>query len=177
VVIADHSDRTGGSSQILEALIRQGAENFCITTLRDEKAIDGIKAGYKTGDAITVRVGGYSDKFAGNPVEINGKVEFLGKYGAEAIAVLHFGKNNRVILTPTLRQVTNTGIFAPLGINFKELDIIVLKSRVHFRRGYHETGIAGAIFEVDAPGWGPADLTTLPYKNIPKNLYPIYRRD
>lgn len=86
---------------------------------------------------ITIHVGGYSDKFAGNPVEINGKVEFLGEYGADAIVVLHFGKNNRIILTPTLRQVVNTGIFAPLGINFKELDIIVLKSRVHFRRGYH----------------------------------------
>jgi microcystin degradation protein MlrC len=177
VIIADHSDRTGGSSHILEELIRQSAENFCIATLRDEKAIDGIKGSYDAGDTITIHVGGYSDRFAGNPVEINGKVEFLGEYGAEAVAVLHFGKNNRVILTPTLRQVTNTGIFAPLGINFKELDIIVLKSRVHFRRGYHETGIAGAILEVDAPGWGPADLTTLPYKNIPKDLYPVYRRD
>ena len=177
VVIADHSDRTGGSSQILEELIRQGAENFCIATLRDERAINSIKGRYNTGDVITIGVGGYSDRFAGNPVEINGKVEFFGEYGGDAIAVLHFGKNNRVILTPTLRQVTDTGIFAPLGINFKELDIIVLKSRVHFRRGYHETGIAGAILEIDAPGWGPADLTTLPYKNIPKDLYPVYRRD
>jgi len=177
VVIADHSDRTGGSSQILEELIRQGAENFCITTLRDEKAIDGIKGRYNTGDAIAICVGGYSDKFAGNPVEINGKVEFLGEYSGEAIAVLHFGKNNRVILTPTLRQITSTGIFAPLGIDFEQLDIIVLKSRVHFRRGYHETAIAGAIIEVDAPGWGPSDLTTLPYENIPKDLYPVYRKD
>ncbi len=177
VVVADHSDRTGGSSQILEEFIRQGAENFCIATLRDEKAIQKIKENYTAGDAITIRVGGYSDKFAGNPVEINGTVEFSGEYGGDTVAVLHFAKNNRVILTPTLRQVTNTGIFAPLGIDVKELDIIVLKSRVHFRRGYVETGIAGAILEVDAPGWGPADLATLPYKNIPKNLYPIHRRD
>ena len=100
-----------------------------------------------------------------------------GVYGADAIVVLHFGKNNRIILTPTLRQVTNAGIFAPLGMNFRELDIIVLKLRIHSRGGYHETGIAGAIFEVDAPGWGPVDLTTLPYENIPKDLYPAYRRD
>ena len=83
----------------------------------------------------------------------------------------------RVFRTATLRQITSTGIFAPLGIDFEQLDIIVLKSRVHFRRGYHETGIAGAIIEVDVPGWGTADLTTLPYKNIPKDLYPVYRRD
>lgn len=77
-------------------------------------------------------------------MEIKGKVEFLGEYTGETIAVLHFGKNNRVILTPTLRQVTSTAIFAPLGIDFEGLDIIVLKSRVHFRSGYHETGIATA---------------------------------
>ena len=28
--------------------------------------------------------------------------------------------------------------------------------------------------EVDAPGWGPADLTTLPYQNIPRDIYPVY---
>jgi microcystin degradation protein MlrC len=177
VVIADHSDRTGGSTHILEELIRQNAENFCIATLRDEKAIDKIRGNHTVGDRIAIDVGGYSDRFAGNPVTIDGKIEFFGQYDAETIVVLHFGKNNRIILTPTLRQVTNIGIFAPLGIDLKDLDIIVLKSRVHFRRGYHETGIAGAILEVDAPGWGPADLTALPYKNIPKDIYPVYERD
>ncbi|MBL7082182.1 MAG: M81 family metallopeptidase [Candidatus Aminicenantes bacterium] len=177
VVIADHSDRTGGSTYILEELIRQGAENFCIATLRDEKALEEIKAKVKVGDTISIDLGGYSDKFAGNPVRINGKVEFLGNYGRGTVAVLVFGKNNRVILTPQLMQVTTPRIFRPLGIKLESLDIIVLKSRVHFRRGFHETGLAGAIFEVDAPGWGPADLTLLPYKNIPKDIYPIYKKN
>lgn len=177
VVIADHSDRTGGSTQILEELMRQGAKNFCIATLRDEKAVEKIKAKQKAGDEIGIHVGGYSDKFAGNPVRIEGKVEFLGEYRGETWVVLLFGENNRVILTPHLRQIRTPQIFEPLGIDLKALDIIVLKSRVHFRRGFHETGLAGAIIEVDAPGWGPADLTTLPYKNIPKDLYPVYRKD
>ncbi len=177
VVIADHSDRTGGSTHILEELIRQGAENFCIATLRDEKAIDEIKANYKVGDSIRIDLGGYSDKFAGNPVNIEGKVEFLSDSERRAMAVLLFGKNNRVILTPQLMQVTTPGIFSRLGIDPESLDIIVLKSRVHFRRGFHETDLAGAIFEVDAPGWGPADLTTLPYENIPKDIYPVYKKD
>jgi microcystin degradation protein MlrC len=81
-----------------------------------------------------------------------------------------------VILTPHLTQITTPSIFKPLNIPLEELDIIVLKSRVHFRRGFHETGLAGAIFEVDAPGLGPADLTVLPYKNIPKDIYPVYTK-
>ena len=176
VIIADHSDRTGGSSQILEQLITQGAENFCIATLRDERALAKLLSEAKLGDQVSLDLGGYSDKFAGNPVRINGRLEYLGPYGQDTVAVLVFGQNNRVIITPHLSQVTSTGIFTALGISLDDLDIIVLKSRVHFRRGFHETGIAGAIFEIDAPGWGPADLTTLDYKNIPKDIYPVYSR-
>ena len=39
MVIADHADRSGNSSWILEELIKQGASNFCITTISDDKAI------------------------------------------------------------------------------------------------------------------------------------------
>lgn len=178
VVIADHSDRTGNSSHILEELIRQGASNFCITTISDERAIEQIQLNASIGDRVTVNVGGWADQFAGNPVPINGTVEFLGRYGRfETVAVLKFGDNNRIILTPLLHQVTDTNIFSLLGIPLDDLDIIILKSRVHFRRGYYENGLAGAIFEVDAPGLGPADLTTIDYKNVPKNLYPLTRRD
>lgn len=177
VIIADHSDRTGGSTHIFEELIKQGAKNFCITTLRDERAIQKIQQQAKVGDLITLQLGGYSDEYAGNPVRVSGKVEFLAGFGRDTLAVIGFGENNHVILTPQLMQVTDTTVFKPVGIDFKSLDIIVLKSRVHFRRGYHETGIAGAIIEVDAPGWGPADLSTLPYQNVPKDIYPVYRRE
>lgn len=178
VVIADHSDRTGGSTHILEELIRQGAKNFCIATLRDEKAIAEIQKRAEPGSPVSIEVGGWTDKFAGNPVRIDGKVEFLRDYRQRGtVVVLIFGENNRVILTPVLTQVTTPDFLKPLGIKIEDVDIIVLKSRVHFRRGFYETGLAGAIFEVDAPGWGPADLSALPYENIPKDIYPIYRKD
>jgi len=174
IVIADHSDRTGGSTHILEELIRQGGRNFCIATLRDERAIEKIKAKSKVGDSISIDVGGYSDQFAGKPVRIDGVITFQDKYGTDTVVVIGFGDNNHLILTPHLHQVTGTDIYASLSIDLNTIDIFVLKSRVHFRRGYYETGFAKAIFEVDAPGLGPADLTTLPYKNVPKDLYPLY---
>lgn len=175
VVIADYSDRTGNSTHILGELIRQGARNFCIATIADEKAINSIKEkGLKAGDRISLNVGGYADQFAGNPVEIKGKLEYFGNYDHfNEVAVLVFGNNNRVIVTPRLHQVTTPHIFNQLDINIRELEIISLKSRVHFRRGFYENGLAGAIFEVDAPGLGPADLTTIEYNNIPKDIYPI----
>lgn len=179
VVIADHSDRTGNSTHILAELIKQGAENFCIATLSDYKAIDYLVSNnHKTGDEVEISIGGFADEFAGNPIHIHGKLEYFDEYGRfENVAVINFGNNNRVIITPVLHQVTTARIFERLNIDIKELDIISLKSRVHFRRGFYENGLAGAIIEIDAPGLGPADLTTIDYKNIPKDIYPVYKHD
>ncbi|MFA6770181.1 MAG: M81 family metallopeptidase [Bacteroidales bacterium] len=179
VIIADHSDRTGNSTHIMAELIKQGAKNFCIATLADKKLIDRLEElDTKTGDKIIVMVGGYADEYAGTPVEIKGTLEYFDKYSKfNKIAVVKFGNNNTVIITPELHQVMTTDILKFLKLDIKNIDILLLKSRVHFRRGFYETGIAGAIFEVDAPGLGPADLTAIPYKNIPKNIYPIYRKD
>jgi microcystin degradation protein MlrC len=177
VVIADHADRTGNSTHILEELIRQGARRFCIATISDERAINEIKGKANVGDTVTVNVGGYQDRFAGRPVSITGRVEALRAYERfPTVAVLLFGDGNRVILTPELHQVTDPDIFDTLGIGLGTMDIIVLKSRVHFWRGFVEDGLAKAVFQVDAPGLGPADVTTIPYKNAPKDLYPLVRR-
>ena len=83
------------------------------------------------------------------------------------------GDNNRVILTPLLRQVTETDIFASPGSKLDDVDIIAWKSTVHFRRGFVENGFAKSVAWVDAPGSGPADLAGIPYKNIPEGLYPL----
>lgn len=178
VVVADHADRTGNSTHILEELIRQGARNFCVATIADSLAIREIASRAQVGQRVSVRVGGYADRFAGRPVPIDGVVEYLGEYGrSDTVAVLRFGNNNRVILTPQLHQVTTPGIFERLGIDLDEVDMVVLKSRVHFRRGFVETGLAGAVVIVDAPGLGPADLSTIDYQNVPQGIYPISGRD
>jgi microcystin degradation protein MlrC len=174
VLIADHSDRTGASTHILEELIRQGAQNFCIATLRDGRAIKKISSGHKVGSRIQIEVGGYPGGVAGNPLPIEGTVDFIGDYQNKPIAVIRFGKANRIILSDGIMQVTSADIFPALGIDFQELDIIVVKSRVSFRRGFQETGIVRSIVLIDAPGDTPADLSTLPFKNIPEKSYPIY---
>jgi microcystin degradation protein MlrC len=178
VVVADQSDRTGNSTWILDELIRQGAKNFCITTISDEKAINEIVSKQvKVGDRLALSVGGWAEQYSGKPVKIDGKLEFLGPYQQyKTVAVLVFGDNNRVILTPELEQVTDPAIFRALNIDLAKLDIIMLKSRVHFWRGFVEDGLAKTVVVIDAPGLGPADVTTIPYKNVPKDIYPLTRR-
>jgi microcystin degradation protein MlrC len=157
VIVADDADRTGNSTWILEELIRQGGRNFVIATLADDRAIERIKATSGTGRRVSVEVGGYADRYAGRPVPIEGVVDYLGPWAQhETVAVLRFGENNRVILTPTLHQVTTPEIFRDLEIPTEEIAIAVLKSRVHFRRGFDDTGLARHIVIIDAPGGGPA---------------------
>jgi microcystin degradation protein MlrC len=178
IVVADHSDRTGNSTWILEELIRQGGKNFVVATIADAKAIDQIKASGKVGDSVSVMVGGYADQYAGKPVKIEGTLEYLDKYQQhETVAVIRFGDNNRVVLTPVLEQVTTPGIIDDLKIGWKQCDMIVIKSRVHFWRGFVEDAVANAVVVIDAPGLGPADLSSVPYKNAPvKDLYPLGRK-
>ncbi len=89
-----------------------------------------------------------------------------------------FGNNNRIVVTPELRQIISPEWHASVGINFEELDIVVHKTRVHFYGGYYETGIAGenypgTIVKIDVPGWGPADITKIKYVNGGQYLYPL----
>ncbi|MEJ2187242.1 MAG: M81 family metallopeptidase [Gemmatimonadota bacterium] len=178
VVLADHSDRTGNSSQVLAELIRQGASRFVVATLADSLAIRALASQGGEGAHVAVDVGGYADRFAGQPVHLDGVLEYLGPYAQfDTMAVVRFGNDNRVILTPVLHQVTDPGILEHIGLDPRQVGIVVLKSRVHFRRGYDETGLAGRIVVVDAPGLGPADLSTVPYRNAPVGeLYPLGRQ-
>lgn len=177
VVVADHSDRTGNSSQILEELIRQGASKLCVATISDERAIAAIKAKAKVGERVQVAVGGWGDEFAGRPVPIDGTLEFLGRYQShDTVAVVKFGQENRVILTPVLDQVTDPGILRGLKIPLEACDLIMIKSRVHFWRGFVEDGLAKAVVVIDAPGLGPADVSTIPYKHASREIYPIVRK-
>jgi microcystin degradation protein MlrC len=178
VVLADHADRTGNSTHVLAELIRQGASNAIVASIADERAVETIREQAAVGDRVTVDVGGYADRYAGEPVTIDGEVEYLGPYRGgysefDTVAVLRFGDDNRVVLTPSLHQVTSPAVFESIGVDFEACEIVAIKSRVHFRRGFVETGVAGEVVIVDAPGLGPADLTQLPYENVPGDLYPL----
>jgi len=179
VVIADHADRMGHGTHILRELIAQGASRFVVASLTDADAIEEVVASATVGDEVTVEVGSEWDDYAGDPVTVAGDLEYLDPYDGgyrsyETVAVIRFGEDNRLVVTPQLHQVTSPDVFDELGIDFEnDVDILSIKSRVHFRRGFVDNDLAGEVIEVDAPGRGPADLTKLEYENVPQNLYPL----
>jgi microcystin degradation protein MlrC len=185
VIIADHSDRMGDSTHILKQLMAQNARHCCVASIADEKAIQMLQATAKVGDEVSLQVGGHSTEWAGTPVDIIGTVMFLDdctftlvgpmSRGATkrlgTVAVIRFGDNNHLIITSTLFQLLDDAILRAVGLDPNRIDILAIKSRVHFRAFYEE--VAGTIIEIDAPGLGPADLSQHQYENIPSNLYPL----
>ena len=75
VVLADHSDRSGSATWILQQVIEQDLSDVLIATIADRKAIEAVKAkGLKAGDPFDMEVGGLADESAGAPVRVKGTI-------------------------------------------------------------------------------------------------------
>ena len=114
---------------------------------------------------------------AGKPVRIRGKIVFFGPHWSyENIAAIEYGENNLLIITPTYFQITSPESLRFGSVNPDNYNVFVVKSRVHFRGGFDETGYAKTILVVDAPGpwFGTVRLDALDYKYGPiSKLYPF----
>ena len=178
VVLGDYSDRPGDATWILRELIEQKVSNVLYAALRDEKALEALqKAKAKPGDDFDMKVGGFTGVSAGKPVRIKGKLKYFGPAGGyKQVAAIEFGQNNILLITPAYTQIIRPGQLRYDFLDPDKYKVFVVKSRVHFRRGFDETGYAKTNIVVDAPGpWvGTTRLDALDYKFAPiKKLYPF----
>ena len=176
VVLADHSDRSGHATWLVEEILRQDLSRALIATIADAKATQRLKEqGAKAGDALDMEVGGLVDASAGQPVRIKGMVLNVGVDHGQLWAAITFGRDNVLVLSTYLTQVMEPSWLDGLGLDASTFDVIALKSRVHFRRGFHDSGFAKTILlvEPDQPFLGTVRLDGLNYENIDlKKLYP-----
>jgi microcystin degradation protein MlrC len=182
VVLADYSDRPGDATWILQELLDRQVGGVMYATLRDEGALEKLKQEKaEPGDPFDMEVGGFTGEQAGRPVGIRGRILYFGPHWSfEQIAAIEYGKNNLLLITPTYTQITT-----PEGLRFGPVDpdqykVFVVKSRVHFRRGFDETGYAQTLLVVDAPGpwFGTVRLDKLNYEYGPiTELYPFDGKD
>jgi len=182
VVLGDYSDRPGDATWILRELIDNKINGVLYATLRDEGVLEKLKQeNTKPGDHFDMEVGGFTGEQAGSPVNIKGKIAFFGpKWSFENIAAIEFGDKNLLIISPTYMQITSPESLRFDPINPDNYKVFVVKSRVHFRGGFDETGYAKTILVVDAPGpwFGTVRLDALDYKYGPiSELYPFEGKD
>lgn len=182
VVLADHSDRSGYATWLVREIIAQGLSRTLVATIAAPRAIEALLArGARPGEPVEIEIGGRVDPSAGDPVRITGRV--LSIAGASTPRAqgrgqhwvcVSFGCGNVVVLSPFLVQIMHPEELWALGLSAADYDVIAIKSRVHFRRGFDDSGFAPTILlvEPEEPFLGTVRLEALPYRNL--NLRDFY---
>ena len=156
------------------ATTRAGRPECSITSPAALEALG--ESGASAGDPFDMDIGGFTAS-GGTPVRITGTLSYVGEgLGYPFIAAVNFGAGNTVFLTPAYCQVRYPKRFAMGSVDPANYDVFVVKSRVHFRRGFDETGYARSIVIVEAPEpyVGTTFLDALPYENVDiLTLYPF----
>jgi microcystin degradation protein MlrC len=176
VVLADHSDRSGYATWLLREIIAQDLSNTLIATVADAGVIRALKAqGVKAGDAFDMPVGGLADESAGEPVRITGTILHAVERSGQTSVSVKFGHDNVLVVSPYLVQVQEPSALAAMGLDPAAFQVIAIKSRVHFRRGFDDSGFAKTIplVEPTEPFLGTVRLDALNYRNVDlKRYYP-----
>lgn len=177
VAVGDYSDRPGDATHILRAFEAREIGRVLYGTITSPGALDALQvSGAAIGDPFDMEIGGFTPS-GGTPVRITGTLSYVGEgLGYSYIAAVDFGAGNTVFLTPAYSQVRYPERLKMGNVDPGNYDVFVVKSRVHFRRGFDETGYARTIIVVEAPEpfVGTTALDALPYENVDlSRLYPF----
>ena len=182
IVLLEHADRGNDSTHLLQTMLDRGVPRTAVPYLHDP--IAAMAAGSSgLGGQLMTTLGGKSSEMAGFPVLFTGFIKYTGELRYSITGPYRTGETNdlglsavidngkiAVIVTSHSMTAVDTDPFTQCGLDINEFDIIVLRSKTHFRAAYEP--IAGAILIVDTPDWGPADLIGLPYRNVPPGIFP-----
>ncbi len=183
VVILEHADRMNDSTYVLGELVERGAVRAVVPYLWDPDAVSkAVAAGQ--GARLKVSVGGHSSARAGRPVMLDATVRFAGPKQFIGTGPMHKGvpvdlgdaavleaDGLTIILTSVQQSAIDLDPFLQFGLNVEDFDIIVLRSKTHFRAVYEP--MSEAILIADTPDWGPADLSVLNYRHARPGVFPI----
>jgi microcystin degradation protein MlrC len=176
VVLADYSDRSGSATFLLREIIAQDLSNTLIATIADQDVTAKLKAeGAEAGDGFDMEIGGRVDESAGAPLRVKGTILNAVEGHGQFWATISFGRGNVLVLSTYLVQVMEPESLKPLGLDVDAFDVFAIKSRVHFRRGFHDSGFAKTILLVEPsePFLGTVHLDALSYRNVDlKRFYP-----
>jgi microcystin degradation protein MlrC len=79
----------------------------------------------------------------------------------------------RVVVVSIRQQCKDTAMFECFGIDIAKARSLIVKSRGHFRAAFDLFFSDDRIVEVDAPGLTTPILTRVPYRNVPRPIFPL----
>lgn len=187
IVIAEPADNVGGGSPgdityVLEAMLREKAAPAVIM-LWDPRAVAHAQR-VGRGNRFSGEVGGFASEFSGKPVAIDGVIEFLDRVSYTRsgpymtgqvvpmgdVAVVNCA-GLRVVLTGERVMPFDADHWTVLGIKPEQQKILCVKGAKAWRSGFG--AIARKEIFVNTPGPTPSDVTRLPYRNVPRPIFPL----
>ncbi|TMV48930.1 M81 family metallopeptidase [Paenibacillus mesophilus] len=189
-VLSDSADSPGAgsagdSSFVLRELLRLGADRRlnCLLSMVDRDAAHAaVEAG--EGADVKLRVGHSLSRSVGQPIEIEGTVVKIGsgkfRFGGGAASNLEANMGRCAVVSIgtisllLMENPTFTGdpaMYRSVGLEPLEADLVLVKSANQFRAEYEL--LTRQIYILDTPGASTANLRSLPFRHIPRPMYPF----
>ncbi len=189
LVIADYADNPGAggygdSTALLNALLEAGITNACFGPMVDAEAVQALSAA-SIGERTEITLGGKNNPlFGGGPLTLGGTLvsisdgEFIGDG-----SMIHGLKGNfgptavfrvsgiEILVVTVARQILDLQQFKTFGIDPLSKRVVALKSMQHFRAAF--APIAGQIIVCDSGALCTPRYDRLPYRNVPRPIFPL----
>lgn len=177
VFISDSGDNTtagapGDNSQVLEALINHKVKNSLVAGIVDPEVLHQCME-KQVGETIKTTIGGKVDTVFGKPLEIEGKILFLSPDSimntSRGVAVLDI-QGIKVVVLKTRRSFVEIRDFKEAELDPLEYKVVIVKL------GYlypELRDIAPFHLMAMTSGFCNLDMTTLPFKNVGRPIYPL----
>ena len=180
------------SPAVLEALLRLGARD-CALTIRDANVVSaGMAAG--VGATLEINVGASIDQRFYQPLPVRGVVKSIDDGHYKIVGPTHGGWSREVnkeafrdvevgprvvlrlgdkidVIFSNHRTGKDRDFFKSAGIVMEEKRIIVVKSNQAHRASFDP--IVDRTIELDTPGVSTANYGRLPFRHIPRPIYPL----
>ncbi|MFD1159007.1 MlrC C-terminal domain-containing protein [Roseovarius aestuarii] len=188
-MIADYADNPGSgaygdSTALLTALLEASITDACFGPMIDPETAALLQA-QTVGDTVTLKLGGRTaPEFGGGPIEITGRVMWLGdglvtgsgpilgglQRSFGAIAVVRV-EGIDILIVSIAHQMLDLRQFETFGILPQDCRVVALKSMQHFRAAF--APIAGRIIVCDSGALCTVNYGALRYRAVPRPMHPL----
>ena len=186
VVLSDTGDTVfggaaGDSNLILEAILRLGITSRAIIPLIEPQTVARLVAAGE-GATVTLPVGGHANTGFFQPLLVSGTVRRIGSgqvpvsnYYQDEVdmgRVVVFDVGPVTLLVSELHGVAGNmpDVYRAFGVEPTDYKMAVLKTASNFQ---YFAPIASQVIRVDTTGPGQSNVFGLPWKRIPRPVYPL----
>ena len=186
IAIADIADNINGgsagdSTNVLGEILK--TDRKILASICDPKAIQAL-VGSQEGDVVTLKVGGWSGPLVGAPLQITGKLIYLGEgsythtgkmYTGQSFtmgraAVVEF-ENGSILLQTLPQQPNDLEMFRCIGINPDEFDCLLLKGAIALRATWAEQ--VDIFINASSLGTTDCNLSRLHLEKLKNKVWPL----